>query len=107
MFKVKQLGVAAAIALFATAAMASNFRAADQVYVPAAGHIVGASATFVSDLFISNLSDDSIDVSIIFSTGTSGTQTNFPKKLQLLPRERRELLDFMSNTLGLTSAFGQ
>lgn len=107
MFKVKQLGVAAAIAMFATAAMASNFRAADQVYVPAAGHIVGANATFVSDLFISNLSDDNIDVSIIFSTGTGGTQTSFPKKLQLAPRERRELLDFMSNTLGLTSAFGQ
>lgn len=107
MFKVKQLGVAAAIALFAGAAMASNFRAADQVYVPAAGHIVGANATFVSDLFISNLTGDSVDVSIIFSSGTAGTQTAFPKKLTLLPNERRELLDFMSNTLGLSSAFGQ
>ena len=72
MFKVKQLGVAAAIALFAGAAMASNFRAADQVYVPAAGHVVGANATFVSDVFISNLSDDSVDVSIILSTGPTG-----------------------------------
>ena len=107
MFKVKQLGVAAAIALFAGAAMASNFRAADQVYVPAAGHIVGASATFVSDLFISNLSDDSVDVSVIFATNPSGTVTPFPKVLTLLPRERRELLDFMSNTLHLASAFGQ
>lgn len=107
MFKVKQLGVAAAIVLIASAAMASNFRAADQVYVPAAGHIVGGSATFVSDLFISNLSDDSVDVSVIYSTGTSGTQTAFPKILTLLPRERREMLDFMSNTLHLTSAFGQ
>ena len=70
MFKVKQLGVAVAIALFAGAAMASNFRAADQVYVPAAGHISSSSATFVSDVFISNLSDDSVDVSVIFSTGT-------------------------------------
>jgi hypothetical protein len=107
MFKVKQLGVAAAIALFAGAALASNFRAADQVYIPAAGHVVGANATFVSDVFISNLSDDSVDVSIIFSTGTAGTQTSFPKKLTLAPRERRELPDFISNTLGLASAFGQ
>ena len=107
MFKVKQLGVAAAVALFAGAAMASNFRAADQVYVPAAGHIVGANATFVSDLFISNLSDDAVDVSVIFSTGPAGTQTSFPKKLTLAARERRELPDFMLNTLGLSSAFGQ
>jgi len=108
MLKVKQLGVAAAIALFAGAAMASNFRAADQVYIPAAGHIVGANATFVSDVFISNLSDDSVDISVIYS-GSPGlnTTTPFPKVLTLAPRERRELLDFMSNTLHLTSAFGQ
>jgi hypothetical protein len=107
MLKVKQLGVAAAIALFASAAMASNFRAADQVYVPAAGHIVGAGATFVSDLYISNLSDDAVDVSVILSQTPAGTQTPFPKVLTLQPRERRELLDFIGTTLHLTSAFGQ
>ncbi|MEA2165926.1 MAG: hypothetical protein QOK37_4053 [Thermoanaerobaculia bacterium] len=107
MFKVKQLGVAAAVALFAGAAMASNFRAADQVYIPAAGHVVGAGATFVSDVFISNLSDDSVDVSIILSQTPNGTQIAFPKKLTLAPRERRELPDFISNTLGQSSAFGQ
>ncbi|HEX3070490.1 MAG TPA: hypothetical protein VHX14_18115 [Thermoanaerobaculia bacterium] len=110
MLKVKQLGVAAAIALFAGAAMASNFRAADQVYIPAAGHIVGGSATFVSDVFISNLSDDSVDVSVIYATGNTtanAVQTPFPKVLTLSPRERRELPDFMLNTLHLSSAFGQ
>jgi hypothetical protein len=110
MLKVKQLGVAAAIALFAGAAMASNFRAADQVYIPAAGHIVGANATFVSDVFISNLSDDPVDVSVIYATGNTpatAVQTPFPKVLTLAARERRELLDFMSNTLHLSSAFGQ
>ncbi|MEA2237970.1 MAG: hypothetical protein QOC81_2694 [Thermoanaerobaculia bacterium] len=110
MFKVKQLGVAAAIALFAGAAMASNFRAADQVYIPAAGHIVGGSATFVSDVFISNLSDDAVDVSVIYASGnttSTAVQTPFPKVLTLLPRERRELPDFMANTLHLSSAFGQ
>jgi len=107
MLKVKQLGVAAVIALVASAAMASNFRAADQVYVPAAGHISSSSATFISDVFISNLSDDSVDVSVIFSTSAGGTQTQFPKILTLLPRERRELLDFVGNNLHLTSALGQ
>ncbi|HSY52041.1 MAG TPA: hypothetical protein VLC46_24775 [Thermoanaerobaculia bacterium] len=105
--KVKQLGVAAAIALFAGAAMASNFRAADQVYVPAAGHVSSSSATFISDVFISNLSDQSVDVSVIYSTGTGGTQTAFPKVLTLLPRERRELLDFLGKTLNLSTALGQ
>jgi len=107
MFKVKQLAVTAAITLFAGAAMASNFRAADQVYVPAAGHISSSSATFVSDVFISNLSDDSVDVSVILATGTTGTQTPFPKILTLLPRERRELKDFVKNTLNQPSALGQ
>jgi hypothetical protein len=107
MLKVKQLGVAAVIALVASAAMASNFRAADQVYVPAAGHISSSSATFISDVFISNLSDNSVDVSVIFSTTAAGTQTSFPKILTLLPRERRELLDFVGTNLHLTSALGQ
>ncbi|MGH7487383.1 MAG: hypothetical protein ACREMY_17545, partial [bacterium] len=108
MFKVKQMGVAAAMVLFAGAAMASNFRAADQVYVPAAGHISSASATFVSDVYISNLSDDSVDVSVVFAAnGAAGTQTPFPKVLTLLPRERREIVDFMSTTLHLTTALGQ
>ncbi|HEY4639866.1 MAG TPA: hypothetical protein VII75_00855 [Thermoanaerobaculia bacterium] len=103
----KQLGIAAAITLFAGAAMASNFRAADQVYVPAAGHVQGNSATFISDLFISNLSDDSVDISVIMAKDAAGTQTPFPKVLTLLPRERRELRDFVKNTLNQTSFFGQ
>jgi hypothetical protein len=107
MFKVKQLAVTAAITLFAGAAMASNFRAADQVYVPAAGHASSSSATFISDVFISNLSDESVDISVIYATGVGGTQTPFPKVLTLAPRERRELPDFMSNTLHLTTALGQ
>jgi hypothetical protein len=107
MFKVKQLGIAAAITLFAGAAMASNFRAADQVYVPAAGHISSSSATFVSDIFISNLSDDSVDVSVILATGTGGTQTTFPHVITLGARERRELKDFVKNTLNVPSALGQ
>jgi hypothetical protein len=111
MFKVKQLGVAAAITLFAGAAMASNFRAADQVYVPAAGHASSQTVTFISDVFISNLSDDSVDVSVIYATGGLNgapvTQLPFPKVLTLAPRERRELRDFLKNTLNQNSALGQ
>jgi hypothetical protein len=112
MFKAKQLGVAVTIALFSGAAMASNFRAADQVYVPAAGHASSSSATFVSDVFISNLTGDSVDVSVIYATGSNPQSSNatllqFPKVITLLPNERRELPDFFVNTLHLTSGLGQ
>jgi len=112
MFKVKQLGVATAIALIAGAAMASNFRAADQVYVPAAGHASSSTATFISDVFISNLSDDSVDISVIYATGANPASNpanlqQFSKVLTLAPRERRELPDFVANTLHLTTALGQ
>src|SRR5258708_34080669 len=46
----------------------------------------------------------------MFGTGGSGAtavQTPFPKVLTLAPRERGELLDFISNTLHLSTAFGQ
>ena len=112
MFKAKQLGVAVAIALFSGAAMASNFRSADQVYVPVAGHASNASSTFVSDVFISNLTGDSVDVSVIYATGTNpqasnGSLQQFPKVITLLPNERRELPDFFVNTLHLSSGLGQ
>lgn len=103
----KKIGFAAAVALVAASAMASNFRAADQVYVPAAGHISGATATFLSDIFVSNLSDtDSVAVSVIFSNGQAGTQTVFNNLFTLAPKERREFVDFVAaaqpNGLGLT-----
>src|SRR4051812_33722074 len=65
MFKAKQWGVAAAMLLVAFGASASNFRVADQVYLPIAGHIQGGSSLFVSDVFISNLSSDAVQVSLI------------------------------------------
>jgi hypothetical protein len=99
-------GVIAAMLLCGTSVFANNFRGGDQVYVPAVGHLGGAGATFVSDIFISNLeSDSAVDVSIIFSqgdnTGTpnittfrNGDGTGFTLTLQ--PRERREIIDFVS-----------
>ncbi len=108
MFKAKHWGIAAMMMLVAFGAMASNFRVADQVYLPAAGHVAG----FSSDVFISNLSStDSVDVTFIFGPQSAGLpsapyQTGFPK-ITLLPSERRELIDFFPNTLGITSGFGQ
>lgn len=107
---IKKFGYAAAVALVAASAMASNFRAADQVYVPAAGHIDSAVKTFVSDISVSNVTSDAVTVSVIFSNA-SGTQTVFNNLFTLQPNEHREFSDFVGtsqpNGLGLSGALGQ
>jgi hypothetical protein len=106
MFKLKNWGIAAAIALTTAGAMASNFRAGDQIYLPIGGHVQGGNALFISDVFISNLSSDTVTVSVIFSSGPAGSiQTSFTP-ITLAPLERKELLDFFGNNLGLTNGLG-
>jgi hypothetical protein len=108
MFNLKHFGVATALVLTAASSFASNFRAADQVYVPVAGHIAGSGgAVFQSDVFLSNLTDDSVTVTVTFASGTGGTQQSNFAPIQLAPRERREFVDFVSTKLGLTSNLGQ
>jgi hypothetical protein len=108
MLNVKKLAVAAALILVAGSAFASNFRAADQVYVPVAGHVAGGSGTFISDVFLSNLSTDAVTVTVIFVPlgATSTAQTNFPA-IQLAANERKEYIDFFQSALGLSSGIGQ
>jgi len=103
MFNVKKLAVAAAMLLVAGSAFASNFRAADQVYVPIAGHAAGGSGTFISDVFLSNLSTDPVTVTVIYVPlgATSTAQTNFPA-IQLAAGERKEFVDFMVSALQLS-----
>lgn len=105
MFNVKNLAAAALISLTAVAAMASNFRAADQLYLPIGGHAAGASATFATDLFVSNLTDDPVTVTMIFSAGTAGTQSTNLTPITLAAKERKELKDFFLNQP--VSGFGQ
>jgi hypothetical protein len=92
MGKFMKFGVIVAVMLCAAGAFASNFRVADQVYVPAAGHIA-SSRTFLTDVFISNLETDSVDVSVMF-IDASGIQ-QFKNLFTLAPGERRELVDFV------------
>ncbi len=108
MFKLKHAGVAAALILVASGAMASNFRAADQVYVPVAGHVGNASATFISDVWVSNLStSDAVDISVIYTpTGLTPTPAYFDKVFVLQPSERKEMVDFFPIELGQSTAFG-
>ena len=67
MFKMKHFVVAAATVLCAAAAMASNFRVADSVYIPVAAHAAGGSGTFISDVWVQNMSGDSVTVSVIYT----------------------------------------
>jgi hypothetical protein len=110
MSMIKKFGFAAAVVLVAASAMASNFRAADQVYVPAAGHISAGSKTFISDIAISNVTGDAVTVSVIFSNA-SGTQTVFNNLFTLQANEHREFSDFVGtaspNGLGLSQSLGQ
>lgn len=98
----KKFGVAAALALVAMTASASNFRGADQVYIPAAGHFQGSSGIFISDVYVANLSSDEVSVSVIFQTlgAGGGAGEEFRDAIQLRGYERKEILDFFRNTAG-------
>jgi hypothetical protein len=106
----KKLTVAAALVLVAATASASNFRGADQVYVPIAGHVAGATGTFITDVYISNLSADPVTVSVIFQErrpdlppdGTVGRE--FPNAISLRPFERKQYLDFFVSALNINTA---
>ncbi|HEY0156826.1 MAG TPA: hypothetical protein VGF28_05980 [Thermoanaerobaculia bacterium] len=106
----KKLTVAAAMVLIAATASASNFRGADQVYVPIAGHVQGATGTFVTDVYISNLSSDPVSVSVIFQErrpdlppdGTVGRE--FANAITLRPFERKQYLDFFVSALNINTA---
>ena len=104
--KFKQFGITVVGLLVAAGAMASNFRAADQVYLPIAGKV----SNFKTDVNISNLSSDTVTVTMALvqgpNTGAAAPQNNFPS-ITLAPNERKEILDFFPTALGLQSGAGQ
>jgi hypothetical protein len=109
----KRLTIAAALTLSAFGAYASNFRGADQVYLPVAGHVAGASGTFISDVYISNLSGDPVTISVIYQpfgsndNNANGIGQEFRDVIALRGFERKEFLDFFPNALNVPAGFGQ
>ena len=111
----KKFLVAAALMVCATGASASNFRGADQVYIPIAGHASGASGTFISDVYVANLTPDNVQVSVIYQPLNTPTNpaspvtigTEFKNVIALRPFERKEYKDFFPTVLGVPSGFGQ
>lgn len=67
--------IAALLALSAMSAFGSNFRGADQVYIPVAAKVAGNSGIFITDVYLANLtmnSADEVDVTIIFQPSGAG-----------------------------------
>jgi hypothetical protein len=104
----RKLGVAAAALILSTSAFASNFRGADQVYVPVAAHAGGSSGLFITDAYIANLSPtDSVDVAVIYvprgdnagGTAPAGLE-ELRGRITLRANERKEFPDILVNTLG-------
>src|SRR5471032_3056936 len=104
--KVTRFGVVVVVLMTAVASQASNFRAADQVYL----NIAGKVANFKTDIDISNLSNDTVVVTMLLmqgaNTAVAAPQTNFPP-ITLAPNERREIIDFFPTAMGLQSGLGQ
>jgi hypothetical protein len=110
----KKLTVAAALTLFAAGAYASNFRGADQVYLPVAGHAPGSSGTFISDVYISNLDlDEEVKVSVIYQPfganlpADNSVGTEFKDIITLRAGERKEYKDFFRSANIAQNGFGQ
>lgn len=109
----KRIAFGIMLMLLAVGAWASNFRAADTVYLPAVARIpIDASTMFKTDVVISNLSSDSVDVDFAISEGQNGTpnavsQANLKRVGTLKPFERKDVIDFVQTVLGRTNAFGQ
>lgn len=113
----KKFLIATALTMCAAGAYASNFRAADQVYIPTAGRIVqtsGAGNTFISDVQLANLTADTVVVSVIYQPINADTNPADPNSIgqefkdiiTLAPFERKEFKDFFQSALNLQSGFG-
>lgn len=111
MFKSKRfsLGVLSML-MFASAASASSFRAADIVYLPAVARLQGAGgAFFKTDVTITNTSTSRVVVQVAYVEG-SGDNSTAPNTLvtlpTFLPGERRELIDIAQSALNRQTANG-
>jgi hypothetical protein len=111
----KKLLVAAALTMCATGAYASNFRGADQVYIPTAGRIINTGGnSFVSDVQLANLTGDTVVISVIYQPLNDATNPSQPSTIGqefkdvivLRPFERKEYKDFFLSGLNQQGGFG-
>lgn len=99
--------IAALVAVMATGAMASAFRAADTVYLPVAGKLTGANNSFFStDVWLSNVSNSPATVWAAFAPQGADNAGAPAAAVRITPdlaaNERREIVDFMGQVFGHT-----
>jgi hypothetical protein len=103
MLNLKRSVVLAAILLTAMSVSASNFRAGDVVYLPSAGHVASGSGAYVTDIYITNLTTSSVDVSVAFGASGGVDNSAIPGQTRsigtsLAAGERRMIAD-VTNTI--------
>lgn len=96
--------IALAMLVVASSAMASNFRAADIVYLPSAGKVASGTLVFVTDVYITNLTTSKVVVSVGFGeTGDAADNSLLGKNLKTLPTPleagERRLVSDITGTL--------
>lgn len=107
-----------AVALLAitSTAFASNFRAADTVFLPSAGKVASGAIEFVTDAYITNHTNDEVNVSVGFGVSGQDNRTLAGNLVDLAtplaPGERRLVADITGtlfpdkpNTLGFLVFF--
>jgi hypothetical protein len=99
--------------LLAIPAMASNFRAADVVYLNAAGRVQGAGgALFKTDVVITNVSNAAVEVDAVFLQPTGGGDlsgsfdTDFVTIGTLQAGQSLLIEDIVQTTFGKSAHFG-
>lgn len=104
--------IAALVAVMATGAMASAFRAADTVYLPVAGKLAGGNNSFFqTDVWLSNVSNSTATVWVAFAPAGSDNSGAPAAAVRITPdlaaNERREIVDFMGQVFGHTGTPAQ
>lgn len=112
MVNLRRIAFGVVLSLVMTAgAWASNFRAADLVFMPAAARTAGnGGAFFKTDVYITNLTDQRVVVSMALVQGAAGNQTAPSSAVSiatLAPFERRNIVDVVKTVFNLDQGLGQ
>lgn len=109
----KSMAAVALLLASAATASASAIRGADTIYLPIAGRAAGANNSFFrTDLFITNLSSDRVQVELAYApagennNNAGATAPSATQKIVLAGNERREIIDATSVIFNQTAGTG-
>jgi hypothetical protein len=105
MINLRRIALFSLVLAVAVGASASNFRAADLVYLPAAANTPGSGGSFFkTDVWISNVNDVAVDVDVAYGTTGGGSNVTMLqaanlRRITLAAGERREIRDIVGSGL--------